>query len=39
MRAVIHRGNLLKILISNTKEGVGIMVLTSRKKYLLYENI
>jgi hypothetical protein len=39
MRADIHRGNLLKILISNTKQGVGSVALTSRKKYLLYENI
>jgi len=31
MHADIHRGNVLEILISNTKEGVGIVVLTSRK--------
>jgi hypothetical protein len=35
MHADVHRGNLLEILISNIKEGVGSVVLTSRTKYLL----
>jgi hypothetical protein len=31
MHADIHRGNLLKTLISNPKEGVGTVALTVRK--------